>query len=74
MLGPGLLESLQLPHGRSAAAEEPPFSLADQIAKYTEAGRRAAAFVEPLEEALLLVGQSQLLRRSLSAELRNLFL
>ena len=43
-------------------------------AAYADAAKRCSAAVEPLLEALLAIGQAQLLRRQLLLELRNIFM
>lgn len=68
------LEGLQLLTRQVGAAEASDKSPGDRILVYTEASKKAASFLEPLEEALLSLGQAQLLRKSLQAELQNTYL
>ena len=64
------MEGLKLVSEVSTAAGKS--GLADKIAAYVDASRKAQGFLEPLEEALLWIGQAQLLQGSLCSELRAL--
>ena len=68
------LEGLQLLTRQVGAAEASDKSPGDRILVYTEASKKAASFLEPLENSLLSLGQAQLLRRSLQAELQDVYL
>jgi len=66
------LEALRLLPGEQATplSNNP----GEEILQYSEAARRLGGLLGPLEEALLAVGQAQLLRRQVCLEVRDKFL